>query len=65
VADEQPYDLTTAEFMRQWSLLVPDAERSRMLDVVNAFSLLPDASRRVAAAMVCALELIARPELIP
>jgi hypothetical protein len=59
------YDKTTAEFMAQWSALVSDAERARLLDVVNQFCALPDASRRVAVAMVYAIELITRPELIP
>jgi hypothetical protein len=64
LADEI-YDETTARFIRQWSALVPDDERSRMLEAVNEVSRLPAASRRVAAAMICAIELIARPELIP
>ena len=62
---EDPYDGITSQFIRQWSLLVPDDQRGRLLEVVNAASLLPAASRRVAAAMICAIELIARPELIP
>jgi hypothetical protein len=61
----QTYDQVTASYMAQWSAIVPLEERGRLLEVVNQFAGLPDASRRVAAAVICAIELISRPGLIP
>jgi hypothetical protein len=64
-AAPQAYDQVTACYMAQWSAIVPLEERGRLLEVVNQFAGLPDASRRVAAAVICAIELLSRPELIP
>lgn len=61
MSDSEVYDETIAAVMREWSALVSAEDRARLLVVVNQFNQLPATSRRVAAAMVSAIELIARP----